>query len=76
MTVVDCKKLFRQALQLKASCFIICHNHPSGSLNPSDADRNLTSKIDSAGEALDIKLLDHLIISANGYFSFADEGLI
>jgi DNA repair protein RadC len=55
---------------------ILAHNHPSGSLNPSEADKNLTKKLKIAGENLDIKVLDHLIITENTYFSFADENLL
>ena len=55
---------------------IVCHNHPSGKLQPSVADKNLTEKMKQAGNTLDIKLLDHLIITEKAYFSFADEGLL
>jgi len=63
-------------LQLGAVAVILAHNHPSGSLNPSEADKNLTKKLKIAGENLDIKVLDHLIITENTYFSFADENLL
>lgn len=56
---------------------ILTHNHPSGTLNPSEADKSITRKIKSAGEFLDIKVLDHIILTPSGkYFSFADEGLL
>lgn len=55
---------------------IVCHNHPSGKLVPSEADKQLTQKIKEAGITLDIKLLDHLIITEKAYFSFADDGIL
>jgi len=75
-TVVDPKIIFKKALDYQASSIILCHNHPSGNLSPSTPDIEITKKIVSAGEMLEIKVLDHLIISNQGYFSFADEGLI
>jgi DNA repair protein RadC len=75
-TLVDIRILFKAALQLESTQIIIAHNHPSGNLNPSSADKQLTHKIKEAGLLLDIKLLDHLIISHNLFFSFADEGLL
>jgi DNA repair protein RadC len=75
-TVVDPKKIFKLALEQNAAGIILCHNHPSGNLNPSTADRNLTDKIKSAGNFLDIKVLDHLIIADESYYSFADNGLM
>jgi DNA repair protein RadC len=75
-TVVDPRVLFRLALHAKASSIIVAHNHPSGNLNPSEADIDLTKKISSAGKLLDIQLVDHLIISGNKYCSFADSGLL
>ena len=74
--VADPKKIFIQALELYATSIILCHNHPSGNLEISQADKNLTSKVKNSGELLDIKLLDHIIIAGNNYVSFADEGLI
>jgi len=59
-----------------ASGLIVCHNHPSGNLKPSDSDISLTKKLKEAGKVLEISLLDHLIIGRNNYFSFTDEGLI
>ena len=75
-TVVDVRLLFKRALELAAVAIIVCHNHPSGKLQPSDADQQLTQKINEAGTTLDIKLLDHLIITEKAYFSFADENLL
>lgn len=75
-TVVDAKVVFRKAIEGSASSVILCHNHPSGNLQPSQADIDLTRKLVEAGKALDVLVLDHLIISDAGYFSFADEGLI
>ena len=75
-TVADPKVIFSTALKACASSIILSHNHPSGNLKPSQADLNLTRKIKSGGEVLDIAVLDHIIITADSYFSFADEGLI
>lgn len=75
-TVVDVRLLFKRALELAAVAIIVCHNHPSGKLQPSNADQQLTQKINEAGATLDIKLLDHLIITEKAYFSFADENLL
>ena len=73
-TVVDAKVIFKKAVESLASSMILCHNHPSGNLRPSQADIDITRKLKRAGESLDIAVLDHLIIADNGYFSFADEG--
>lgn len=73
-TVVDIRLLFKHALDYLATGVILCHNHPSGSLCPSTADKEITEKITKAGLNLDIKILDHLIITEKAYFSFADEG--
>jgi DNA repair protein RadC len=75
-TVVDAKIVFKKAIQGQASGIILVHNHPSGSLVPSQADISITKKLKVAGETLDIAVLDHLIISEKGYYSFADEGLM
>ena len=75
-TIVDVRLLFKQALELAAVGVLVCHNHPSGKLTPSSADKQLTEKIKQAGITLDIKLLDHLIITEKAYFSFADEGIL
>lgn len=73
-TIVDVRILFKNALERLATSIILVHNHPSGTLRPSRADQQLTSKIKEAGKFLDIQLLDHLIIADSGYYSFADEG--
>jgi DNA repair protein RadC len=75
-TVVDVRLAFKPALECNATGIILCHNHPSGTLTASDADRQITRKIKLAGENLDIKVLDHLIITEKNYFSFADEGIL
>ncbi len=75
-TIADPKQVFTAALKANASYVVVCHNHPSGNLKPSHADEVLTHKMREAGRFLDLPLLDHLIIAAEGYFSFADEGLI
>ncbi len=75
-TIADVRLIFREALQRKATALILAHNHPSGKLKPSAADRALTKKLREAGELMDISILDHLIIGADHYFSFADEGLL
>jgi DNA repair protein RadC len=76
-TVVDIRILYAVVLKSLTTAIILAHNHPSGTLKPSSADKQLTEKARKAGELLDIKLLDHLIISPNSqYFSFADEGLL
>lgn len=72
-TVVDVRLLLKQALEMASVAIIICHNHPSGKITPSNADKELTKKIKTAGLTLDIRLLDHLIITEKCYFSFADE---
>jgi DNA repair protein RadC len=75
-TLVDVRLVFKSALQLGAVAVILGHNHPSGTLKPSQADKLLTQKLKTAGESLDIKVLDHLIVTENSYFSFADENLL
>lgn len=75
-TLVDVRIIMRQALELGAIALILAHNHPSGTLKPSNADKQITQKIKSAGEALDIKVLDHLIITQKNYFSFADDKIL
>lgn len=75
-TLVDIRLLYKRALELTAIGIIVCHNHPSGKLKPSSADIQLTQKIKEGGSTLDIKLLDHLIITEKMYFSFADEGIL
>ena len=75
-TVVDPKKVFKIALDNHASAMILAHNHPSGLVNPSDADISLTKKIVDLGRMMEISVLDHLIIGSDMYYSFADEGKI
>lgn len=75
-TLVDLRPMLRRVLELGALSIILAHNHPSGSLRPSHADKELTTKILTAANALDIKVLDHVIITEHGFFSFADEGLL
>lgn len=75
-TIVDVRLVFKEALQLGAVGVILAHNHPSGTLKPSQADIQLTKKLKTAGESLDIKVLDHLIITEKAYFSFADENML
>ena len=75
-TVADPRIILRRALEEDAVGLILCHNHPSGSLKPSRADEQLTAKIKEAAGYLDIRVLDHIIVSEEGYYSFADEGLI
>ncbi|OSY88498.1 hypothetical protein WH52_07025 [Tenacibaculum holothuriorum] len=74
--LVDVRLLFKRALELSSVGILICHNHPSGKLNPSSSDIELTKKIKEASLTLDIKLLDHLIVTEKAYFSFADEGIL
>lgn len=75
-TICDPKMVFTTALNCTANGIILAHNHPSGSIKPSDADKAITDKIKRGAELLDMKLLDHLIITDDNYYSFADEGLI
>ncbi len=75
-TVVDPKKIFKIALDHHASSIILGHNHPSGNIQPSEADKKITKKIRDAGMMLDVAVLDHLIIGDGGYYSFADDGAL
>lgn len=75
-TIADPRVIFAAAIKSCATSIILVHNHPSGNLTPSDADISLTRKLKNGGLILDIMVLDHIIISSEGYFSFADEGLI
>jgi DNA repair protein RadC len=75
-TTVDPRLIFKKALAEDAVSIIVSHNHPSGSLRPSKADEALTAKISEGAKYLDIKLLDHIIVGDQGYFSFANEGLL
>lgn len=75
-TVTDVRILMKKAVENLASAIIVCHNHPSGNLNPSESDSKITTRIREAGSLMDIQLLDHIIISGKDYYSFADNGLI
>ena len=75
-TVMDVKIILQTALKTHASGIILSHNHPSGNLHPSEADKRITSKIKEACKLLDLNLLDHIIITEEHYYIFADEGLI
>ncbi|HEX5000915.1 MAG TPA: JAB domain-containing protein [Bacteroidia bacterium] len=75
-TVVDPKLVFSVALKCNAHGIILCHNHPSGNLNPSEADIRLTEKLKSAGFLLEIIVLDHIILTSESYISFVDKGLM
>ena len=76
-TVTDVRLIYQAAIKANASGILVCHNHPSGNLNPSESDTKITQKIKEAGNLLDIQLVDHLIITTDGeYFSYADQGLI
>ncbi len=75
-TLVDVRLVLKNALEVGATGLILAHNHPSGTLKPSEADKQITNKLKIASESLDIKVLDHLIITENAYFSFADDGIL
>lgn len=75
-TVADPRIILKKALDYHAVSIILCHNHPSGNLKPSKADEQLTNKIKNAAAFLDIQVMDHIIVSEEGYYSFADEGLM
>ncbi|WP_417856543.1 RadC family protein [Xanthomarina gelatinilytica] len=75
-TLVDVRLVLKNALEVGATGLILVHNHPSGTLKPSEADKQLTRKLKLAGESLDIKVLDHVIITEKAYFSFADEAIL
>jgi DNA repair protein RadC len=75
-TLVDVRLVLKNALEVGATALILCHNHPSGTLKPSHADKEITQKLKNAAQSLDIKVLDHLIITEKAYFSFADEELL
>ena len=75
-TIIDVRIILKTALEKLACSMILCHNHPSGNLQPSDADKDITRKIREAGKQMDIPVLDHLIIGNDAYFSFSDEGLM
>ena len=75
-TVADPRTILKKALEVEATSLILCHNHPSGNLKPSRADEELTYKINEAAKHIEIKIKDHIIVSENGYYSFADNGLL
>ena len=75
-TVADPRVILKKALEEEATSIVLCHNHPSGNLRPSHADEELTKKIKSAASYFDIKVIDHIIVSEEGYYSFADEGIL
>ena len=75
-TLVDVRIVMKQALEEGATSIILAHNHPSGTLRASQADKSITQKMKAAGELLDVKVLDHLIVTEHAYFSFADEGIL
>lgn len=75
-TLVDVRLVLKSALEFGAIALILCHNHPSGTLKPSQADKDITQKLKTAAQSLDIKVLDHLIITEKTYFSFADENIL
>lgn len=75
-TVVDIRIVFKTAFEQNAVNLILCHNHPSGILQASDADKQITRKLKEAGKMLDVNVIDHLIVTSNGYLSFADDGIL
>lgn len=75
-TLVDVRIVMKQALELGAVGLILAHNHPSGTLRPSTQDKNITQKLKRAAEALDVKVLDHIIVTQRDYYSFADEAIL
>lgn len=75
-TSADPKRIFKIALEYNATALMLCHNHPSGSIEPSNTDKALTRNIMNAGKFLEIKILDHIVIGIDNYFSFADSGMI
>jgi DNA repair protein RadC len=75
-TVADPRVILKKALEHEATSLVLCHNHPSGNLRPSKADELLTQKIKQAASFMDIQVMDHIIVSNEGYFSFADEGML
>jgi DNA repair protein RadC len=75
-TVVDVRLVYKLALEYGATSIVLCHNHPSGSLKPSEADKQITQKLKRAGESLEIAILDHVIITETSYFSFLDQGIL
>ncbi|TAD92641.1 MAG: JAB domain-containing protein [Bacteroidetes bacterium] len=75
-TVVDVRIVMRRAIESKATGLVLCHNHPSGNLKPSEADCRLTEQMKDAAKLLELRLIDHIIVSDEGYYSFSDEGTL
>ena len=75
-TVADVRMIMKEAIDLRATAIILCHNHPSGNARPSHADMQLTKKVKEAGQILDVKVLDHVIVTLKDYYSFADKGML
>jgi DNA repair protein RadC len=75
-TIIDTRIILKNAVDRLSSAIILCHNHPSGNLKPSDADIRITNKLKDSAQIMDINLIDHIIVADNSYFSFADEGLL
>lgn len=75
-TVIDVRLVLKSALEKNATSLIFCHNHPSGNLEPSEADKRITRQLKEAAAIMDIPVIDHIIVTQSGYFSFADEGLL
>jgi len=75
-TLVDVRLVLKNALEVGATALILCHNHPSGTLKPSQTDKDITQKLKIAAQSLDIKVIDHLIVTEKAYFSFADDGIL
>ena len=75
-TVVDARMIFKAAIEHLASGIILCHNHPSGNLNPSEQDKSITSRLKEAGKLIEVNVLDHLIIAGKDFYSFADNGIL
>ncbi len=75
-TVIDVRMILKNAIEKLASSIILCHNHPSGNLQPSEADKKITTKLQDAANIMDMQVLDHLIITDSSFYSFADEGIL
>ncbi|HDR67557.1 MAG TPA: DNA repair protein RadC [Bacteroidaceae bacterium] len=75
-TVIDTRLILKNAIDRLATSIIACHNHPSGNIQPSEADKKITASLKNSAEMMEIKFLDHIIIADRNYFSFADEGLL
>ncbi|MBA7518051.1 hypothetical protein ES705_10116 [subsurface metagenome] len=75
-TVIDVRMILKNAIEKLASSIILCHNHPSGNLQPSEADKKITTKLKDAARIMDMQVLDHLIITDSSFYSFADEGML